>query len=107
MRRLSIGSLTVIGILLGGGIALNDAKQREAAVLTAIHFLPGTKLRVTRQSPFDLEIGGELAGLQRGATRYFSREDLLALPQVTYTVTDDPNFKGPMKISGVHRGRSL
>jgi len=29
------------------------------------------------------------------------REDLLALPQLTYTVTDDANFTGPTQISGV------
>ena len=29
-----------------------------------------------------------------GTVRYITREDLLALPQVSYTVTTDPNFKG-------------
>jgi mono/diheme cytochrome c family protein len=49
----------------------------------------------------DLEVGGELAGLPAGTTRYITLDDLLALPQVTYTVTDDTNFIGPTKISGV------
>lgn len=54
-----------------------------------------------RLSPSDLEIGGDLAGLPSGTTRYVSRDDLLALPQVTYTVTGDTNFTGPTQIGGV------
>ena len=46
-------------------------------------------------------VGGDLAGLPHGATRYLTRDDLLALPQVGYTVTDDSNFTGPTKVSGV------
>ena len=49
----------------------------------------------------DLEIAGDLEGLSGGSTRYLSREELLTLPQVTYTVTDDSNFKGSTEISGV------
>ncbi len=55
----------------------------------------------TRQSPGDLEVGGDLAGLPPGSTRYLTREELLALPQVNFTVTDDPNFTGPTKVGGV------
>jgi hypothetical protein len=58
-------------------------------------------LRETRSSPLDLEVGGELAGLSAGATRYITRSDLLALPQVEYNVTDDVNFTGPAKIGGI------
>jgi mono/diheme cytochrome c family protein len=54
-----------------------------------------------RLSVTDLEIGGDIAGLPPGSTRFVPREDLLALPQVSYTVTDDPNFTGPTEISGV------
>jgi len=57
-------------------------------------------LRQQRQSPLDLEINGELGG-GRQTTQYVSREDLLKLPQVTATVTDDANFKEPVEISGV------
>jgi mono/diheme cytochrome c family protein len=59
------------------------------------------KLRAERQSATDLEIGGDLAGLPPGTTRYVARDDLLALPQIAYTVTDDSNFTGPTKVSGV------
>jgi mono/diheme cytochrome c family protein len=58
-------------------------------------------LNTTRRSTSDLELGGELAGLPRGTTRYTTLEDLLALPQTTYTVADDPIFVGPTQISGV------
>lgn len=58
-------------------------------------------LLADRSSPGDLEIGGELAGLPKGAVRYVRYEDLLQLPQETYTVADDTNFKGKTEISGV------
>jgi len=58
-------------------------------------------LHPTRSSPLDLEIGGELAALPPNSTRYLTREDLLTFPQATYTVTDDANFTGPTKITGV------
>jgi len=60
-----------------------------------------TKLRGRRSSALDLEVGGELAGLPAGAVRYLRREDLKAMPQVSYRVTDDANFDGAVQISGV------
>jgi mono/diheme cytochrome c family protein len=58
-------------------------------------------LRTARSSEGDLEIGGELAGLPAGSVRYARYEDLLTLPQETFTVTDDSNFHGATKISGI------
>jgi len=43
-------------------------------------------LQERRNSELDLEIGGELAGVPRGTTRYIWREELFKLPQATYTV---------------------
>jgi len=54
-----------------------------------------------RQLPSDLEVSGALAGLPLESTRYLTREELLAMPQVNLTVTDDTNFTGPTKIRGV------
>ncbi len=54
------------------------------------------KLGATRTSPSDLEVG-----VSSHVTRFLTREQLLALPQVTYTVTNDANFHGPAQISGV------
>ncbi len=71
-------------------------------VFVPLSFASGfPKLYKSRQSPSDLEIGGELAGLPPGSTRFIMRDQLLALPQVSYTVTDDTNFKGPTQIEGV------
>jgi mono/diheme cytochrome c family protein len=68
----------------------------------------------SRTSPLDLEVGGNLAGLPPKSTRYLTRADLLALPQTSFTVSDDPNFAAPTQISGVtlselmqHLGASL
>ena len=64
--------------------------------------VPGQiSLAAERSSPGDLEIGGELAGLPAGAVGYIRYEDLLALPQESYTISDDANFKGQVEISGV------
>ena len=54
-----------------------------------------------RQVPSDLEVGGELPGLPPDSTGYLTRDDLLAMPQVNFTVTDDANFSGAVKIRGV------
>jgi len=58
-------------------------------------------LRVQRQADNDLEIGGELAGLPAGSTRFIAYKDLLALPQVSYVVSDDSNFVGRTQIGGI------
>ena len=58
-------------------------------------------LRAKRSSPGDLEVGGDVAGQPAGTTRFVRYEDLLGLPQETYTVTDDSNFHGKTEISGV------
>jgi mono/diheme cytochrome c family protein len=93
--------LAAAGFLLTNGIALDYAKQQDATAMPAARSVPVLKFLAARQSPSDLEVGADLVGLPPGATRYITREDLLALPQVTYTVTDDSNFTGPTKISGV------
>jgi len=92
--------------LTGASIALAaaifSAPVRNADARAAVPDSAGI-LHATRESPSDLELGGELAGLPPGSTRYVTRHDLLALPQVSYTVTDNPSFKGlgPTRISGV------
>ena len=57
--------------------------------------------RDKRQLPSDLEVGGAFAGLPPESTRYIAREELLAMPQVNITVTEDTNYTGPTKIRGV------
>jgi mono/diheme cytochrome c family protein len=54
-----------------------------------------------RSAPGDLEVGGDLAGLPGGGTRFVRYEDLLKLPQETYSVSDDANFRGTRQITGV------
>ena len=60
------------------------------------------RLAWRRASPSDLELDGDIPGATREqGKRYITREQLLALPQATYTVTNDANFNGPTEISGV------
>lgn len=54
-----------------------------------------------RSSPGDLEVGGELAGVPHGSTRYIRYDDLLRLPQESSTVSDDSNFREKIEIEGV------
>jgi len=84
-------------VVLAPCIVLNSVGQ-SATVDSAI--LPA-RLHVNRSSPSDLQLSGEIAGLPSGTTRYLTRADLLALPQATYTVSDDANFSGPTQVSGV------
>jgi mono/diheme cytochrome c family protein len=58
-------------------------------------------LQTGRSSPLDLEVAGDLSGLPSGSVRYVSREELLRLPQITATVSDDANFRTPTQLSGV------
>jgi mono/diheme cytochrome c family protein len=101
MRQFGLGLLAICGLLslvsIVSYLGEKTAAQTKAASLSDL----SAKLRATRSSPSDLEISGDLTGLPPKTTRYITREDLLTLPQVTYTVTDDANFKGPTKITGV------
>jgi mono/diheme cytochrome c family protein len=58
-------------------------------------------LHFERSSPDDLEVGGELVSLPLGSTRYIRFEDLLHLPQETYTVSDDSNLPAETEVGGV------
>jgi Cytochrome C oxidase, cbb3-type, subunit III len=88
--------------------------NRLAAAAVAISFLfalprlsvgtgvaGGPSLHPGRESDTDLEIGGDLAGLPTGSTRFISYNDLLTLPQTTYIVSDDGNFDGKTRVSGI------
>jgi mono/diheme cytochrome c family protein len=59
------------------------------------------RLNATRTLPSDLEVGGQVAGLPAGTTRYVTLDSLLALRPVTFTVKDDPDLSAPSKISGI------
>jgi mono/diheme cytochrome c family protein len=77
----------------------NPQSAIDETPATAISSSPA--LHSQRSSPSDIELGGDLAGLAPGTTRYLTRDDLSTLPQVSSTVTDDANFTGPTEISGV------
>ena len=58
-------------------------------------------LHAERSSAGDLEVGGSIRHLRPGSTRFVRYEDLLRLPQETYTVSDDSNLAAKTEISGV------
>jgi mono/diheme cytochrome c family protein len=60
------------------------------------------ELRRIRSSPFDLELAGDLRDLPAGSVRYLRREELLAMPQASFTAASDANFGDlPTPVSGV------
>jgi mono/diheme cytochrome c family protein len=108
-RQFSIYSLSPDFSLPLGQRALRCAMRHSwASILafTALFLVAASKhsfpvLHEKRQLPSDLEVSGALAGLPPGSTRYITREELLAMPQVNFTVTDDTNLTGPTTIRGV------
>ena len=98
IRRLGCASVLLAVV---GSARFEASANSQAGARSSPTSLPRLKLHTTRSSPSDLELGGELAGLPTGSTRYISRDQLLALPQVSYKVADDANLKEPTQISGV------
>ena len=90
---LAAGLITTVTFL--GATMENAQAEANSSARFAV------KLRAQRTSPLDLEVGGDLLGLPAGTTRYLTRDDLLALPQVMFKVTDDPNFTGPTQVKGI------
>jgi len=98
MERVQIGLLSAI---LAAAIlavpacpALNEPAGMSSSSTSAM-------LRLQRRSNSDLELSGDLVGVRSGSVRYIPRQDLLRLPQETFTVTRDGNFSRPTQVSGV------
>jgi mono/diheme cytochrome c family protein len=80
------------------------------ALALALCMLPCLRSRAVvlhkaRQSASDLEVGGSLAGVPRGKTRFVRYAELLALPQETEMAVDDTNFGRPMRMTGIALAR--
>lgn len=90
----AISFLASILILASSSNAQEQTKAVAFGVLAR-------KWLVARESPLDLEVGGDLKGLPPGSTRYVRREDLLSLPQTSFTAVHDEKFTGPTPVSGV------
>jgi mono/diheme cytochrome c family protein len=104
MRRRGVGivSLTAATVLTAALVAATTAaRQTDPGSAKSTGPALAAKLHPQRTSREDLEVGGNLKDLPAGTTRFLARGDLLAFPQVSYTVTDDANFTGPTKVTGV------
>jgi len=101
MQRFFIGVSACVAFALAGSVTFQAAGTQEANHKSASGTGSAIAPHAQRSSPLDLEIAGDLRGSPPGAVSYLTRADLLALPQVTYVVTDDSNFTGPTKVSGV------
>jgi mono/diheme cytochrome c family protein len=101
MRALCAAGLTIAGLVGLLSIAPHAAKTAGALAKLPNSAGPALSWSPRRRSVSDLEVGGQLTGLPAGTTRYVALEWLLGLPLETYTVTDDANFPGPTKVSGI------
>lgn len=104
MRRRWIGiGLATVAIVFTAAllVAKTAAAQNDPGSGAATGTVLAAKLHLYSTSPTDLEVGGNLTGFPAGTTRFLTRGDLLSFRQVSYTVTDDGNFIGPAKVSGV------
>jgi mono/diheme cytochrome c family protein len=97
VRRLFFVLRIILGLLVVIIIPNSAPSQQNPSTANT----PALLMHTVRTSPLDLEIAGDLLGAPAGESRYLTREQLLALPQVTYTVEDDPNFTAPAQITGV------
>lgn len=95
-----IASLALCALCLLAWPAAN-ALASHPAPSSAQPVSPQTLLHPQRTSVGDLALGGDLAGVPRGTTLFLRYDDLLRLPQTTYTIDDDPNFHGHTVISGI------
>jgi mono/diheme cytochrome c family protein len=90
--------LSFVAVAASSQFGCTDVRHAEKGVASNP---PAPLLGITRSSPLDLEVAGELRGVPAGSTRYVTRADLLALPQVNAHIADDPNFARPVRIEGV------
>jgi len=80
-------------------IGLSKPERRGAQQQSAK--TPKLVLHDERTSSSDLELSGDVPGAGPYTGRYVSYSELLRLPQVTFTVTDDANFRGAVELGGV------
>jgi mono/diheme cytochrome c family protein len=99
-KRDVIFLLSLLLFSVAGFMVLRKKSSPLAAAAPSLDL--ASQLLTARSSPSDLEISGDLANLPPGSTRFTTRETLLSLPQFTTTVTNDSNFRGPTKISGIY-----
>jgi len=101
LRQLSRLPFTGLSFLLFAAAAFHSTVSARPQAKADTSVRPPLILHETRSSPLDLEVAGDLAGVPSAAVRYLTRDELLSLPQVSYTVTNDANFTARTQVSGV------
>ena len=101
-QAIAFSIITAIALCFVAILNLQNANAQTTGAVAAAQKPLYARLAWKRTSPSDLELGGDILGAtQKQVPRYITREQLLALPQVSYTVTNDANFSGPTELSGV------
>jgi len=99
-RRFLFG---VVLLIIVAGLGLRPRRLGAHQIPATPQAAEARALRLAKErgSPLDLEVSGDLASLEPGATRFVTREQLLAMPQSVFTVTGDSNFTAATQIAGV------
>ena len=101
LRQLSRLPLAGLSFLLFAAAASYSAASARPQTTSGAPVGSRLILHEARSSPLDLEVAGDLAGVPSAAVRYLTRDELLSLPQASYTVTNDANFTARTQVSGV------
>src|SRR5215813_10735196 len=101
-RPVPFGVLIALGILCAPHLHGAKGSAQTTGAVAAAQKPLYARLAWQRTSPSDLELDGDIPGATREQSkRYITRDQLLAMPQVSFTVTNDTNLSGPTEISGV------
>jgi mono/diheme cytochrome c family protein len=96
------GRFVMLALIMFGAPKFHNANAQTTGAVAQAQKPLYARLAWKRTSPSDLELDGDIPGATKEQSkRYITREQLLALPQVSYNVTNDANFTGPVQISGV------
>jgi hypothetical protein len=96
MKALFVSGLLAIASALAIGLSKPESSGRAQSGET-----PRMQLHERSTSPTDLELSGDVPDSPAYTGMYVSYAELLKLPQVTFTVTDDANFPGKAELGGV------
>jgi mono/diheme cytochrome c family protein len=87
---------SAVFVLVAAAVCAVHAARSQAGATSLVG-----KLHTSRTSPGDLEVGGDLAGVAPGETRFLAREDLLAVSRPMSIKPGDGNYTVPAHVKAV------
>jgi hypothetical protein len=93
-RSVLLAFLAIAAILRGPDTSGANRHEPDARQRLSMH--------AERSSVQDLKLSGDIPGQTAASDGFVTYDELSRLPQVTFTVTDDSNFPGKEKLTGVY-----